>query len=68
MTRIVREGDVVELTVNEQAVLDGSRGEYLARCMRWLVEWGEVMGARRLVPVDNTHALLPVPNVMARGA
>jgi predicted aconitase len=36
--------------------------------MRWLVEWGEVMGARRLVPVDNTHVLLPVPNLMARGA
>jgi predicted aconitase len=36
--------------------------------MRWLVEWGEVMGARRLVPVANTHVLLPVPNLMARGA
>jgi predicted aconitase len=36
--------------------------------MRWLVEWGAVMGARRLVPVDNTHVLLPVPNSMARGA
>jgi predicted aconitase len=36
--------------------------------MRWLVEWGEVMAARRLVPVDNTHVLLPVPNLMARGA
>jgi predicted aconitase len=48
--------------------LDGGSGEYLAQCMRWLVEWGEVMGARRLVPVDNTHVLLPVPNLMARGA
>src|ERR1017187_6678357 len=36
--------------------------------MRWLVEWGDVMGARRLIRVDNTHALLPVPNLMARGA
>jgi predicted aconitase len=26
------------------------------------------MGAERLVPVDNTHCLLPVPNKMARGA
>lgn len=63
-----REGTRVELTSEQQAVLGGSRGEYLARCIRWLVEWGEVMGARRLVPVDNTHALLPVPNLMARGA
>jgi len=36
--------------------------------MRWLVEWGEVMGAGQLVRVDNTHALLPAPNQMARGA
>jgi hypothetical protein len=36
--------------------------------MRWLVEWGDAMGARRLVPVDNTHILLTVPNLVARGA
>ena len=58
----------MELTGEQQAVLDGSRGDYLAKCMRWLVEWGEVMGAKRLVKVDNTHALLPVPNLMAQGA
>jgi predicted aconitase len=58
----------VELTSEQRAILDGARGDYLAQCMRWLVEWGEVMDARRLVPVDNTHVLLPVPNRMARGA
>ena len=58
----------MELTNEQQALLEGARGDYLAQCMRWLVEWGEVMGARRLVPVDNTHVLLPVPNLMARGA
>ena len=58
----------MELTGEQQAVLDGSRGDYLAKCMRWLVEWGEVMGAKRLIKVDNTHALLPVPNLMAQGA
>jgi predicted aconitase len=58
----------MQLTPEQQAVLDGARGPYLARLMRWLVAWGEVMGAKRLVPVDNTHALLPVPNLMARGA
>jgi predicted aconitase len=59
---------MVELTQEQQAVLRGDRGPYLATCMRWLVEWGEAMGATRLVPVDNTHVLLPVPNLMARGA
>ncbi len=58
----------MELTAQQREILEGARGEYLARCMRWLVEWGDVMGARRLVPVDNTHVLLPVPNLMAKGA
>lgn len=58
----------MELTAEQQSVLDGSRGPYLAKCMRWLVEWGGVMGAGRLIPVTNTHALFPVANVMARGA
>lgn len=58
----------MELTAEQQAILEGARGEFLARCMYWLVAWGDVMGARRLVPVDNTHILLPVPNLIARGA
>lgn len=58
----------MELTEEQQEIFDGSRGGYLAKCMRWLVEWGRVMGASRLVRVSNTHALLPVPNGMARGA
>ncbi len=58
----------MQLTSEQKGILDGARGPYLARCMRWLVEWGEVMGAGRLVPVDNTHMLLPVPNLVARGA
>ena len=58
----------MELTGEQRGILNGARGPYLAKCMRWLVEWGEVMGARRLVRVDNTHVLLPVPNLMARGA
>ncbi len=58
----------MDLTAEQRAILEGARGPYLAQCMRWLVEWGEVMGARRLTPVANTHVLLPVPNLMARGA
>ena len=58
----------MELTTEQRAVLEGARGPYLQRLMRWLVAWGEAMGARRLVPVDNTHVLLPVPNLVARGA
>ncbi len=58
----------MELTADQRAILEGARGPYPAGCMRWLVEWGEVMGARRLIRCDNTHVLLPVPNLVARGA
>ena len=58
----------MELTQEQQAILDGEKGSYLAKCMTWLRQWGDVMGARRLVRVDNTHVLLPVPNLMARHA
>jgi len=58
----------MNLTAEQQATLDGSKGAFLATCMRWLVEWGDVMGAKRLIKADNTHALLPVPNLMARGS
>jgi len=58
----------MHLTAGQQAILDGASGPYAAQCMRWLVDWGNVMGAERLIPVDNSHVLLPVPNLMARGA
>lgn len=58
----------MELTAEQLSVLEGARGEFLRRCMRWLVDWGEAMGARRMVPLDNAHVLLPVPNQLMRGA
>lgn len=58
----------MQLTDHQQAILEGSRGPFLAKCMKWLSDWGEVMGAKRLIKVHNTHALLPVPNLMAKGA
>ncbi|MHC4401923.1 MAG: aconitase X [Planctomycetota bacterium] len=58
----------MELTSDQKQILDGARGPFLAKCMRWLVEWGEAMGARRLVPVTNTHALVTVPGNLVFGA
>ena len=58
----------MELTDDQQRVLDGAKGEFLARCMRWLVEWGDAMGAGRLVATTNTHALVTVPGNLIRGA
>jgi predicted aconitase len=45
----------VELSPEQRSLLEGGQGPALGRFMRWLVEWGEAMGARRLVPVQNVH-------------
>ena len=58
----------MELSNEQKQILDGSRGAFLAMCMRWLVEWGEAMGAQRLIPVTNTHALVTVPGNLVWGA
>jgi hypothetical protein len=58
----------MQLTDEQRKILDGARGPFLAKCMRWLVQWGEAMGAERLVPVANTHALVTVPGNLVHGA
>jgi predicted aconitase len=58
----------MELTSEQQQILEGNRGPFLAQCMRWLVEWGDAMGARRLIPTANTHALVTVPGNLIHGA
>lgn len=58
----------MDLTDDQREILDGRRGEFLAQCLRWLVEWGEAMGARRLVPCSNTHCLVTVPGNLVYGA
>ena len=37
----------MQLTDQQQRVVDGAEGQFLATCARWLVQWGEAMGARR---------------------
>jgi predicted aconitase len=58
----------MQLTDQQQRILAGGEGHFLAACMRWLVEWGEAMGARRLVPTTNVHALVTVPGNLVWGA
>ncbi len=38
----------MKLTDEQERILAGAKGPFLAKCIRWLVEWGEAMGARRL--------------------
>ena len=43
------------LTDEQQAILDGSKGETMAKVMRTLVMYGDTFGADRLVPVTSGY-------------
>ncbi len=45
----------MELTKEQQAILDGEKGETLAKVMKTLVMYGEVFGATKMVPVTSKH-------------
>ncbi len=46
---------MLELTKEQQAILDGEQGETLAKVMKTLVMYGEVFGATKMVPVTSKH-------------
>jgi predicted aconitase len=59
----------MDLTREQRAMLAGERGPVVAKCMSWLVAWGEAMRARRLVPVENVMPSGPtVPGRMMSAA
>ena len=43
------------LTAEQQAILDGSKGETLAKVMKTLVMYGETFGADKMVPVTSNY-------------
>lgn len=43
----------MKLTAEEQDILDGKKGEVIAKVMRTIVEYGEAFGATRLLPLDG---------------
>ncbi len=45
----------MELTREQQAILDGEKGETLAKVMKTLVQYGELFGATKMVPVTSKH-------------
>ena len=46
---------MMELTREQQAILDGEKGETMAKVMKTLVRYGEVFGATKMVPVTGKH-------------
>ncbi len=43
------------LTDEQQAILNGSKGGTMAKVMRTLVQYGEIFGADKMVPVTGKH-------------
>jgi len=43
------------LTPEQQAILDGSKGEVMAKVMKTLVMYGDAFGAEKLVPVTSKY-------------
>ena len=48
----------MKLTKEEQEILNGSQGETKAKILRTLVEFGDVFGADKLVPVTHDGHLV----------
>lgn len=48
----------MELTNEEQEILDGQHGETLKKAMKSVVLYGETFGAKRLVPIDGSVHLV----------
>ncbi len=45
----------MELTKEQQAILDGEQGEVMAKIMKTLVMYGETFGATKMVPITSTY-------------
>ena len=45
----------MELTQEQRAILDGEKGETLAKVMQSVVRYGELFGATKLVPVTSKY-------------
>ena len=45
----------MELTKEQQAILDGEQGEVMAKIMKTLVMYGETFGATKMVPITSDY-------------
>ena len=45
----------MNLTAEQQAILDGAKGETMAKVMKTLVMYGQIFGAEKMVPVTSQY-------------
>jgi len=46
---------MMKLTEEQQAILNGSQGETMAKVMKTLVMFGEAFGAEKMVPITSKY-------------
>ena len=51
----MRKEILMYLTPEQQAILDGAKGETMAKVMKTLVMYGDAFGADKLVPVTSKY-------------
>lgn len=49
----------MNLTDDEKKILDGDQGEIMQRCMKFVVDYGEVAGAEHLIEIDGNVDMHP---------
>ena len=45
----------MQLTPDQQAMLNGAEGEIMSKAIKTLIRYGEAFGAKRLVPIKSAH-------------
>jgi hypothetical protein len=51
----------MKLTEQQKRMLEGEDGPIIAMAMNYLVKYGEAMGAKNLIPVENVHTVFTIP-------
>ena len=50
-----RNEETMYLTDEQKAILDGSKGETMAKVMESVVRYGELFGAEKLIPITSDY-------------
>ena len=54
----------MQLTQEQQEILDGKRGETMARVMQTLVAYGEAFDAERMAPITGEYGHTVIIGIM----
>ena len=56
----------MQLTADQNEILDGKNGEILQQAMIGLIKYGTAMGAREFIPISSAHTFFMSPEAIAQ--